>query len=612
MLSKLDVVTLITRPRRFGKTLTLSMLESFLSIDYRDLENPTLKAKSLFKDLLISRNKALCDQYMGKYPVLSLSFKDVDGMDFKSAGSFLKELFIRLYTKFSFLLAGYKNRHYLKYQGKEVTDETKSIYEQMRSKIKKDFELFTHENTPLESFKFALSRLIEFLSLYFNSPIVLLIDEYDVPLNKALTRGYYNEMHDFMKPVMGVIKNNAYIFKVVITGCLRLAQESFFTGTNNFRHYSIDHQIYAKDFGFTKEETKELLEYYNLGSTLEEVIKLYDGFRFGNSEMVCPWDVINFCSDRPHNPSMTNSYWINSSDNAILKTLLDQLTESSAEKIQALINHENIEISIDDHLVLSQIINSRIVGDQIIIEGSAQYSHEALWTILYHAGYLTRVDEPKKNDDLAKGMLSRNLLVKIPNLEIYSAYEKLIRDRFSLKNSIFSANASHILELFCEEPMEDVLAKINYELNNLLSNFISIRDGSDQGFKNYPEWYYHSFLNGLFAGILSYAANKIYQYDSNKEQGNGFADLAMVLPYEQALNKNIGIIIELKVASDDDQDLFDQADLALKQIQSKKYIQGLFAKKHLLYLNEVHAYGISFYKKECLVKGMLLTREAFS
>ena len=545
LINQKDQVTLITRPRRFGKTLTMSILKNFFSIDYQNLNAPTKKAEKLFKDFYISQNKALCEKYMGQFPVISLSFNTIDGNSFKSQEGLMKAIFIELYEKFYFIMQDLNhlaenfiqiNQNLSKeHKSRSNDDQNKNsqvleneTIEQFTQHIKEDFLKYIDAKTPIEEFKLALHNLIKYVSIYFNQKVILLIDEYDVPLNKALIHGYYAEMLEFIQPVMGVIKDNPYVYRSIITGCLRIAHESIFTGANNFHHYGIKDVFYSTDLGFTKEETFELLKYYKQEQSIEQVLEWYDGYIFGNTHIICPWNVIIFCQSKQSDPNIEpDSYWINTSQNAILNVLLDNLNPTIVDTLQRLVDGEQVSVQINEHLVLNKLENKKLVGDIITVDGKPKYSETAFWTILYNTGYLTRVlDQP-----IVRTPAGNLLTLKIPNKEVLFGFEEQIIDRFSSKSASFKQSSFDLLELFAQEPSKDLDKVIRRSLNKLLNNFISIRDGSSVDYKAHPEWYYHAFLNGMFSVILT--NNNDYSdayYRSNKELGRGYADISFKIP----------------------------------------------------------------------------------
>lgn len=617
-LEQKDVVTLITRPRRFGKTLSMNILEHFFSIS----SSPT-EQKNLFHDLQISQNLHICQNYMGKYPVISLSFGRIEGESFASVEELLKSIFIELYDQFSFIAIDLERlkRNYQTLNTKSnslkqdldsvlntvktqnlniLSDKDESPFNFSLQQVKEDFKRFRVYETDLNLYRNALRNLIRYVAIYYMKPVILLIDEYDVPLTKALTNGYYDQMLSFMKPVIGVIKDNKYLFKAVLTGCLRVAQESLFTGANNFEHYGIDQITYSTDFGFTKEETLELLKYYHLEKCIDELVEWYDGYLFGKTNMICPWNIINFCKHKLADPNIKPSpYWINSSENAILNVLLNNLNPQLAETLQQLTDQQSTIVSINDHQVLNFFKNYSVKADLVSLNEAPIYSEQAFWTILYNAGYITR-SPLSYNYDLKHDQR----LVKIPNREILETFKEQIIDRFSVNNKIHNQNSFELLHLFSNVPSEQNSYKIMDEIHDLLEKFISIRDGAKGSFKDHPEWYYHAFLNGLFSAIFSLPEYSDHFYASNRELGNGYADISFKIPSAINSHERIGVIIEIKAI--DDLDKIHDPDIildkALAQIENKKYVQGMMNKFAYYSIKTIYQYAILFCKKDCLVK----------
>lgn len=606
-----DKVTIITRPRRFGKTLTLSMLECFLSKDYEDLQNPTLKAQKLFSDLQIFKDQNFCLQHMGKYPVIFLSFKDLVGTTFEQTLQQFKTLIQELLFKFDFILQDLKS--FLNATNEERNEKfTSDQIRTLSSFNKENYDYLNALNGMTINDQATLSEFLKFFILvlfkYFNKQqIILLLDEYDVPLHTALNHGYYNQMLGFMKPIMGVIKNNPYIYKVVLSGCLRIAQESFFTGTNNFNHYGIEQEKYSTTLGFDKDETIEILKFYNLEDQLDEIIKWYDGYVFGSNKIVCPWDVIRYCEEARNNKNFKpNSYWINTSRNSILDHFLNRLNEFTIAKIQDLIDNKSIYQIIDPHLILDDLIDNPKQSSL-----SANLSDQAFWTILYHAGYLTRDLNPFNTPTLyeqdPKLLENQNLrILKIPNKEVLEYFESRIKYRFSHANNFYRSDAQKLLELFLKEPSQESASEIADQLSFMLYNTISVRDHSTN---SKPEEYYHAFMNGIFSTILSNPNFANINYKSNIELGKGYADLAFVAPL-QLLPQQTGVIIELKVAKNEEL-LFSKTAEALQQIKSQNYAKGMFKLSKFMNLKQIYIYGIAFCGKDCFVAAEKLLPNQF-
>lgn len=592
-------VTVLTRPRRFGKSLTLSVLENFLSIDYKNLTDPTAKAKTLFKDSYIAQNKELCELYMAKYVVLSISFQDVYGTTYQSAVAKLRLLAQKIMIDFSCLITDLEKF----FKAKENNECSKYFSEEQIKRLElfsssdlKELLALRNKETSDDLLSEFLDLIIRSLKIYFDKPIILIIDEYDVPLNEALMNGYYEQMLAMMKSIMGVIKSNKNVSHFIIAGCIRIAQESIISGANNITHYSIDSIPYSTDIGFTKEETLELLKASHLDKYIDQVEEWYDGYIFGNTRMLCPWEIIRFCEDNTlsEQPQITNymkTYWINTSSNSILATFVDHLTPSIVEKVQLLMDGQKTEVPINDHLILNTVSNQKNNDPNSCFT----YSEQALWTILYHTGYLTRDDRFSQLNEKNENSNVEYKFVKIPNKEIYVNFKSLLLQHFSIENKNFRQNAESVLSYFVQEPSYENSSLLRKKLSLLLNNFISIRDGSSQEYSKHPEWYYHSFLNGMFSQLLDSATS---YYRSNRELGNGYADISFLLPDEYRIG--VGVIIELKVAPNI-QDLKNRAQDALQQIKNRDYHKGFFLDFVLDDLKVIDLYGISFCGKECYV-----------
>ena len=625
-----NAATLITRPRRFGKSLTMSLLKNFFSIDYDHLDLPTEKAQNLFHNLYISSKKDLCAKHMGQYPVISISFAGVDGVNFQEAKNRLQDSLMNITTNYYFIIESVED-YFNSLENNSA--ETKFTPEQIRTLkkfTKDDLEFLKSFESPNYGTDFQssfLNRLINLVNKYFNKKVILIIDEYDVPLNKALVCGYYNEMLNFMKPIIGVIKNNANVQKSLITGCLRIANESFFTGTNNFRHYDIESIKYSEYIGFTESETQDLLKYYHLEQYYDEVISWYDGYIMGRRRMVCPWDVLSYCQDLLDDPtSKPNTYWINTSSNSLIEIVMQNLNPSIVDYLEKLMDHQAILVKINNHLTLNKLVNNEAKGDVLLMGGKPQYTDTAFWTILYHSGYLTldpNLNNLFEHDDTSNTEENRALIqdtnqkvsmnraketyLRIPNKEIYETFQERIIERFSLDNEQYADDTQEIFKLLIAKPSISNIKKFNKFLSKLLKQFISIRDGSDRSYKSNPEWYYHAFLNGFISAYSSLDKIKLVTFNSNKELGNGYADIAFVT---QELNIDVGVIIELKVSQEPKQ-LEAKADEALAQIKDKKYITGFINELGYYKPNKIHIYGISFYKKDCYVKAGVINSKDY-
>ena len=514
-------VTLFTRPRRFGKTLGMSMLRSFFEIG---------TDKSLFDGLYISQNKALCDEHMGKYPVIFLTLKGVEGLTFADAKMMLKSI-----------LSTEMDRHYYLKTSDALTDEDKAYFVKMLTG--------TDENI-----NDSLRKLSQLLYKHYGKKAVILIDEYDVPLDKAYQNGYYHEMVSLIRGLFGqALKTNDYLQFAILTGCLRISKESIFTGLNNFKVLSIMDTRFDEQFGFTDSEVEELLAAYNLDSHFTEIKEWYDGYHFGNANVYCPWDVINYVDLLRLEPTAKpQDFWSNSSGNALVRSFIDKADVQTKDEIECLIAGEYIEKEISPELTHDEI-------DKSIAN---------LWSVLFTTGYLTK----QGVTDDGKVRLS------IPNREIKNLFIKKIREWFSDT----TANDGKTLEQFCNAFVEKDTEKIEQLFGDYLWNTISIRDTAVA--KDKKENFYH----GILLGLLGYKASWLIK--SNTESGTGYSDILVEVP-----NNRTGIVIELKYAENGDMDA--ACDEALKQIEEKSYADKLKQDGMRNFIK----YGIACFKKDCKV-----------
>ena len=514
-------VTLFTRPRRFGKTLGMSMLRSFFEIG---------TDKSLFDGLYISQNKSLCDEHMGKYPVIFLTLKGVEGLTFADAKMMLKSI-----------LSTEMDRHYYLKTSEALTDEDKTYFVKMLTG--------TDENI-----NDSLRKLSQLLYKHYGKKVVILIDEYDVPLDKAYQNGYYHEMVSLIRGLFGqALKTNDYLQFAILTGCLRISKESIFTGLNNFKVLSIMDTRFDEQFGFTDSEVEELLAAYNLDSHFTEIKEWYDGYHFGNADVYCPWDVINYVDLLRFEPTAKpQDFWSNSSGNALVRSFIDKADVQTKDEIERLIAGEYIEKEISQELTYDEI-------DKSIAN---------LWSVLFTTGYLTK----QGVTDDGKVRLS------IPNREIKNLFIKKIREWFSDT----TANDGKTLEQFCNAFVEKDTEKIEQLFGDYLWNTISIRDTAVA--KDKKENFYH----GILLGLLGYKASWLIK--SNTESGTGYSDILVEVP-----NNRTGIVIELKYAENGDMDA--ACDEALKQIEEKSYVDKLKQDGMRNFIK----YGIACFKKDCKV-----------
>lgn len=514
-------VTLFTRPRRFGKTLGMSMLRSFFEIG---------TDKSLFDGLYISQNKALCDEHMGKYPVIFLTLKGVEGLTFADAKMMLKSI-----------LSTEMDRHYYLKTSEALTDEDKAYFVKMLTG--------TDENI-----NDSLRKLSQLLYKHYGKKAVILIDEYDVPLDKAYQNGYYHEMVALIRGLFGqALKTNDYLQFAILTGCLRISKESIFTGLNNFKVLSIMDTRFDEQFGFTDSEVEELLAAYNLDSHFTEIKEWYDGYHFGNADVYCPWDVINYVDLLRFEPAAKpQDFWSNSSGNALVRRFIDKADVQTKDEIERLIAGEYIEKEISQELTYDEI-------DKSIAN---------LWSVLFTTGYLTK----QGVTDDGKVCLS------IPNHEIKNLFIKKIREWFSDT----TANDGKTLEQFCNAFVDRDTEKIEELFGDYLWNTISIRDTAVA--KDKKENFYH----GILLGLLGYKASWLIK--SNTESGTGYSDILVEVPKNRT-----GIVIELKYAENGDMDA--ACDEALKQIEEKSYVDKLKQDGMRNFIK----YGIACFKKDCKV-----------
>ncbi len=522
-------VSLFTRPRRFGKSLNMSMLKYFFKID---------TDKSLFDGLYISNDSELCDKYMGKYPVISLSLKGIEGLSYKEAVFGFVELIKSEFRRYDFLLTDNK-----------LNDEDKNIYREIISI--NEVESITN----ITKIKQSLKTLSYLLYKHYNQKAIILIDEYDVPLDKAYQNGYYSEMVSLIRGIFGeALKTNEYLEFAILTGCLSISKESIFTGLNNFNVLSIIDKQYDEEFGFSELEVKQILEYYGLQDKYDEIKKWYDGYRFGDAEIYCPWDVINHLWRLVSDPNAKpQAYWLNSSGNGLVKRLVDRADNNTKNEIESLMEGETIEKRLYLELTYDEL-------DKKI---------DNIWSVLFTTGYLTLADKP--NGDIYK--------LRIPNYEIRKVYERQILDLF---DDVVLDNKD-TLSLLWSSINDGDNKKIEDNINNMLNKTISILD--PKGDEKEKERYYHAFLLGLLVGCNNW---RVY---SNKESGIGFADIII-----ENDNSNKGSVIEIKNV--DKIDKLDNACIgALKQIHDKKYYDYLVNEGK----TDILLYGIAFYKKTCRV-----------
>lgn len=515
--NKIPEVTLITRPRRFGKTLAMSMLASFFDIR-RD-------SKKLFQGLNISKEQQLCNDWMNQYPTLFLSFKDVDGTIFENALGLLQFTIAELCKKHTYLI-----------ESDVVDQDDKETFRKLKSM-----------GSNLPELQGSIIMLMNMMKAYYNKPVILLIDEYDVPIAKASSNGYYKEMLEVMKAMLSTaLKDNEALKFAVVTGCLKIAKESVFTGTNNFVSDTISSERYNEYYGFTQKDVDQILQDAQIEEKASDIKEWYDGYRFGEFDVYCPWDVMNYLWDLTNNQNAKPvSYWKNTSDNAIIRSFIDYSGAAIKKKLEILISGGSIRQQIEENLTYDYLHSSE----------------ENLWSILYLTGYLTNASEQDTDGTIE---------LKIPNKEIKEIFETTVKkwfednaktiDRKELFDAVWTGNA-------------DILTK---EIGTLLRMTISYHD--------YKEDFYHAFLAGIFAGAG-------YVVESNKEHGEGRSDIVIYDDYEGKV-----AIFEAKKSQNPEEMKLD-CEKAIKQINEKMY-----ANEFEDAYDEILCYGISFFKKRCLVK----------
>ena len=525
-------VNLFTRPRRFGKTLNMSMLKSFFEIG----SNP-----DLFAGLKIAQEKELCEKYMGKFPVISISLKSVDGRSFQSASVALRTLIGDEARRFHFL----RNSAHL-------SEDDKDAYAQLTKtgSAQGGFYAMT-EGMAAASLK-TLSQLLE---KHYGQKVILLIDEYDVPLDKAFQAGYYEEMVSLIRSLLGnALKTNDSLYFAVLTGCLRISKESIFTGLNNLKVHTISDVRYDEFFGFTETDVDEILKFYGLSSHKNVIRDWYDGYRFGNIDVYCPWDVINYCDELLADPSAPQkNYWANTSGNDLILRLLKKADQTTKDEVEELLNGKAITKRIKQELTY------RDIEDGV----------DNVWSVLYSTGYLTGTHVPQAEADIFR--------LWIPNGEIRKLFSDLVQDWFREVTLSDSARINRFCTAF---PAEDI-ATIQDMLHDYLWDSISVRDTAVR--RHMKENFYHGMLLGLLRCQDSWLVK------SNAETGEGYSDISIQTP------DRIGIIIELKYA--DNGNLETACKEALEQIEEKKYAEGLKRRG----MKKVINYGIAFCGKECMV-----------
>ena len=546
-------VLLITRPRRFGKTLTMSTFHDFLAINPDNPEDLS-RQELWFKDTAIFSDREFCRKYMGRFPVIFISLKSVYGNDFDKAYQQLGSTVYKMMFPFRYLADSSKlNKddigYFQKLQNKEFLCDQK------------------HQNNLVDS----LEQLCCWLWMHHGVKPVVLIDEYDVPIAKAAERGYYREMVDVIGLFLGnALKTNNYLGRGILTGCLRAAKESIFTGLNNFQNCSIldsENDQLSRGIGFTEEETNEVLSYYGLDEYRDEVKNNYDGYNFGTVHMYCPWDVMNFCNENYRKTGHTDkkispkNYWINTSGNAAIEDFMGYIKSTDVDKMQDLLDGKSITASVKESLCYGDLQNHDL---------------DDFWTLLLYTGYLTF--DPAEIVENSNEMLYR---LYIPNQEIKKCFESKILDFFRNNPAMKNHTEELIRSMFAGDAEQ-----VENHLNRLLGKYVSIRDFTTNAPK---ENYYHGFMNGL----LINGSAEIREQKSNFESGNGYVDLII----KAKDSRRTIVIIEIKQTGDEDQ-TDSVAVSAIEQIVDKKYAEPYIQRDKI---KDVFAYGLCFCRKECSV-----------
>ena len=529
LLENESYINLFTRPRRFGKSLNMSMLKYFFEIGS---DSP------LFNGLEISKETELCAKYMGKFPVISITLKGASGRTFEEAMGMLRNIIGNEAMRFQFLL-----------QSKQLTEIEHKRYEALINIDKTGS--YTMSDELLKDSLLILSQLLQ---KHYNQNVVILIDEYDVPLDKAYQSGYYDAMVELIRVLFGnAFKTNGSLHLAVLTGCLRISKESIFTGLNNFKVYTVKDVRYKEYFGFTDQEVKQMLEYYGFTDQYNAVKEWYDGYLFGNLGIYCPWDVINYCGDlRDASVEKPQNYWVNTSSNNIIRKFIDRADNTTKDEIEQLIHGKSIKKKIRQELTYRDL-DSKI---------------DNLWSILFTTGYLTQCG-------IQKGDFTE---LVIPNKEIQWIFEEQIQEWFEAE----VGKDINMLKEFGRAFEENNIEGIEKGLTSYLRKTISIRDTNAK--KEMKENFYHGILLGLFAGMNN------WRVKSNAEAGEGYSDISIEID-----DKEIGIIIEVKYA---EKAAFDSAcKEALEQIQNRNYEELLIDDG----MTVIRKYGIACYKKRCKV-----------
>ncbi len=524
-------VNLFTRPRRFGKSLNMSMLKRFFEVG----SDP-----ALFDGLRIMKEKELCEKYMGKFPVISISLKSVDGLNYEAAVAALQTVIGNEADRFRFL------------RESAVLDQKDKVAYSRLINVEKDGE--TSYSIPHATLIDSLKTLSQLLCKHYNQKVILLIDEYDVPLDKAFQSGYYDEMVSLIRNLFGnALKTNDSLYFAVLTGCLRISKESIFTGLNNLKVHTISDVRYDEFFGFTDEDVDELLAFYGLSAYKEIIRDWYDGYRIGDAEVYSPWDVINYCDELLADPEAEpENYWANTSGNDLIRRLLKKANQTTRDEVEQLISGETVTKTIRQELTYRDVEDS--IGN--------------IWSVLYSSGYLT-----------GRGRLpGKKMKLALPNREVRELFIELVKDWFEETTLADSERINR----FCGAFPDGKVETIQEMLHDYLWDSISVRDTAVR--TNMKENFYH----GMLLGLLRSQENWLVK--SNAETGEGYSDISIQTP------NRIGIVIELKYA--DDGNLEAACKEALEQIEERKYAEGL----KRCGVKKMIKYGMAFCAKECMVE----------
>ena len=526
LLASWGKVNLFTRPRRFGKTLNMSMLKCFFEIG---------GDKSIFDGLAVSQDKTLCETYMGKYPVVFVSLKGVDGLTFEDAYERLRRTIQEEVSRLQFLL-----------ESNHISDADKAPLRAMIERTETASDIVA-----------SLKMLCTLLEKHYGQKVILLIDEYDVPLDKAYAHGYYEQMIDLIRAMFGAaLKTNDSLFFAVLTGCLRVSKESIFTGLNNFKVHSISDVKYDEYFGFTDHEVGEMLTCYGLENHHAETREWYDGYRFGEQDVYCPWDVINFCDDLRSDPQAEpKAYWLNTSGNDMVRSLIDCVESGTTQmEIEELIAGKTISKALNEQLTHNEI--RRNINN--------------IWSLLYMTGYLTIAQKPSGG----------NYLLRIPNREVRQIFTQQVLEWF---NDKARAETDKLSDLYAAFETGDVTTITEF-LNNQLLDTVSFYDAHE------------SFYHGFLLALLSTCAN--WRVTSNAETGKGRSDIIV-----ERKDRKIGFVVEVKDVKDEGK-LDTACEVAMKQIKEKDYTAILRRYR----VKEIWTYGIAFWDKECRIVAKCITR----